>query len=718
MQYLDLPPGSEPARIAFTSLFEDREGSIWLCTDGQGLFRLRIQPINVYSKEQGLPDRNVYPIYQSRDGSLWIGTWSGGLCRFRNGKCTTYTTADGLASNRVNAIYEDRDGMLWVAVLDGLHRMRNGRFEPVRGYGLFSTVRAIHQDRRGVMWFGTGEGLIRFESGRWTTVARKDGLATDDVRIIVDGRDGNLWVGGYGGLSNLHDGHVRAWTEKDGLASNAIRALYEDSDGVLWIGTYDGGLDRFENGRFTTYTVREGLFNNGVFQILEDSRANLWMSCNRGIYRVSKRQLNDFAAGKTSTVTSIAYGRRDGMRNAECNGGLTPAGIKARDGRLWFPTQDGVAVIDPDKLTINSKPPPVIVESCLIDRTPMAVDHPVRVMPGRENFEIQYTALSFISSERIRFKYKMEGLDHDWVDAGTRRVAFYSHVPPGSYTFRLTAANSDGVWNEAGSSLRFVVLRPFYETWWFAFLLSTLAATSLWLGWRYRLGQLKRARTAQQAFSRQLIASQESERKRIAAELHDSLGQRLVIIKNLALLLLQARASAELNDSQRERIEEISTEASGAVREVKEISYNLRPYRLDRLGLTKALEAMIEGASAASATIFSAHIDNIDGMFPQEAEINFYRIVQECVNNILKHSQAARAIVRIQRAEARLILTARDDGRGFAPESNHLDSLGGGFGLIGISERAQLLGGKATIQSAPGQGTTVTIEIDLGTQRV
>lgn len=434
------------------------------------------------------------------------------------------------------------------------------------------------------------------------------------------------------------------------------------------------------------------------------------MSCNRGIYRVGKRQLNDFAAGKTSTVTSIAYGRRDGMRNVECNGGLWPAGIKAADGRLWFPTQDGVAVIDPEKLTINSKPPPVIVESCLIDRSPVAIDHPVRVKPGHESFEIQFTALSFINSEHIRFKYKMEGLDHDWVDAGTRRVAYYSHVPPGSYTFRVTAANSDGVWNETGSSVSFVVLRPFYGTWWFALLMTAIASISLWFGWRYRLGQLERARVAQQTFSRQLIASQESERKRIAAELHDSLGQRLVIIKNLALLLLQPRAGADgLSAAQRDYVQEISAEASGAVREVKEISYNLRPYRLDRLGLTRAIEAMIEAASAASSTIFSA---DIDGVFPKEAQINFYRIVQECVNNVLKHSQAVHASVRIRRAETRLTLTVRDDGSGFAPDSNHLDSELGGFGLTGISERAQLLGGKATVQSAPGHGTTVTIEID------
>jgi signal transduction histidine kinase/ligand-binding sensor domain-containing protein len=715
VQYLDLPPGSLPQRIAFNTLFEDREGNIWLSTDGQGLYRLHTQTIRVYSQEQGLPDRNVYTICKGRDETLWIGTWSGGLCHFRDGKFKTYTTANGLASNRVTAILEDREGVLWVAVQHGLHRLRNGRFEPVNNSNILSSdvvIRAIHQDSEGVMWFGTSDGLIRLQEGHWKVLTKKDGLATDDVRVIVDGRNSNLWVGGYGGLSSLRNGQVRAWTEQDGLASNLIRALYEDADGVLWIGTYDGGLARFENGRFTRYTVREGLYSNGVFQIFEDSRGFLWMGCNQGIYRVRKKQLNDYAAGKTRTITSIQYGKRDGMRNIECNGGLWPAGAKTGDGRLWFPTQDGVAVLDPAKLANSPEPPPVVIESCLINRAPVPVDHPVRVTAGPENLEIQYTAMSLMDSERILFKYQMQGADQDWVDAGTRRTAYYPHLPPGSYTFKVTAAHSDGVWNQAGADLALVVLPPFYQTWWFAILFAATAATLLWFGWRYRFNQLERARAAQQAFSRQLIASQENERKRIAAELHDSLGQRLVIIKNLALLLLQNHTnSSGLSGAQRGQIEEISGAASEAVREVREIAYDLRPYRLDRLGLTAALRAMIETASAASSTSFLVEIEDIDGIFPGPAEINFYRIVQECVNNILKHSQAAHALVRIQGIEEGLTLTVQDDGKGFTQDSNAANPLGG-FGLAGVSERAQLLGGRVAIQSAPGQGTTVTIEIN------
>jgi signal transduction histidine kinase len=371
-----------------------------------------------------------------------------------------------------------------------------------------------------------------------------------------------------------------------------------------------------------------------------------------------------------------------------------------------------VAVIDPDRLPASPKPPPVVIESCLIDRQTASLNQPLFLKPGYENLEIQYTALSLIHSEHIRFRYKLGGLDRDWVDAGTRRTAYYSHLPPGSYTFQVAAAHSDGVWSPAVASLALTVLPPFYRTWWFQLLAAAALAGSVHLGWHYRIRQLERGREAQQAFAGQLIASQEAERKRIAAELHDSLGQRLVIIKNRALLLLRERAgAAPLSPSQSEQIEEISSEASEAGREVREISYNLRPYRLDRLGLTAALRAMIEAASTSSSTNFTAAIEEIDGLLGSHDAINFYRIVQECVNNILKHAQAAEATVQIRRTPGRLRLTVRDDGCGFTPGPAK-GALFEGFGLNGISERAHLLGGKLSLQSGPGQGTMITIDLE------
>ena len=279
----------------------------------------------------------------------------------------------------------------------------------------------------------------------------------------------------------------------------------------------------------------------------------------------------------------------------------------------------------------------------------------------------------------------------------------------------MIAANSDGVWNTEGQSLRVIVLPPFYRTWWFIMLLAIGSAGLLWFAWRYRVAQFRRAQAVQQAFSRQLIESQESERKRIAAELHDGLGQRMVVIKNLALMVLN---SPSKNGEAREQIEEISAEASQAIGDVKEISHNLRPYQLDRIGLTKAIEAIVRTARSASEIVFTAEIDDVDGLFPKDLEINFYRVVQEGVNNILKHSQATEAGVTIRRAPDGLRMTIRDNGKGFTPGALKPDLSRGGFGLIGIAERAQLLGGKPVIQSAPGQGTMISLKISLPDQAV
>ncbi len=286
------------------------------------------------------------------------------------------------------------------------------------------------------------------------------------------------------------------------------------------------------------------------------------------------------------------------------------------------------------------------IEACRVDLTPVRIDSGVTLEPRQNSFEIEYTALSFIKSGRIRFKYKLEGLESEWVDAGTRRTAYYSHVPPGNYTFRVIAANADGIWNSQGDALRFDVLPPFYRTAWFSMLICTVAAGLLYLAWHSRVSQLERVNAMQQAFSRQLIESQESERKRIASELHDSLGQHLLIIKNRASLGERFAPDAGRMVDQ---FSEITESASLAISEVRAIAYNLRPLNLERLGLTAVLEEMIEKVSAASAIQFTADIAPLDGLLAHGADINIYRIVQETINNIVKHSEATKASIELRR---------------------------------------------------------------------
>ncbi len=446
-----------------------------------------------------------------------------------------------------------------------------------------------------------------------------------------------------------------------------------------------------------------------------------------------------YADGKRSTITSINSGKSDGVLNAECNGGRSPAGIKTRDGRLWFPTQDGVAMIDPREIKVNSQPPPVVIESVKIDnilsepsaaagsltadfdssanilndhlQSPAdAVSSELRIEPSQQNFEITYTALSFINSENLRFKYRLEGLDEDWVDEGTRRSAYFSHVPPGNYTFRVIAANSDGVWNEEGASLKIVVLPPFYRTWWFLILVVFSIGAAAFLILKRRESQIKLKHTEELAFSRRLIDSQEQERKRFAAEMHDGLGQSLVIIKNRAGLSLR---QSDQKEAMIDHLENISATASHAIEEAREIAFNLRPHLLDRLGLTKTIESMLGKVFGASGIEFEAEIDQIDDVLEKDSEILLYRIVQECANNIVKHSNAARAVIKIGRSESTLTTKISDNGRGFDQSATDSDLSKRSFGLIGISERTRLLGGKLSIESKPGSGTNVTIIIDF-----
>ena len=713
-RFLDFESSGRPASILFKHFLADREGNVWIGTEGDGLYQLQEQSIEVKSKAQGLIDQDIYPVYQDHSGAIWLGAWSSGLSCFRDGRFTNYTTAQGLPGRLVSALGEDRDGNLWVGTHGGLAIFRDGQFhKPAVLLPEHVVAHAIFQDRGGTIWIGTTNGLVTYREGPTRTLTVQDGLAGNDVRVIVESASGDLWIGGYGGVTRLHDGQFTHWSERDGLPSNNVRAIYQDREGTIWIGTYDGGLGRFKEGKFSRYTERDGLFNNGVFQILEDSRGNLWMSSNRGIYRVSKQELNEFAEGKRAKITSVAYGKADGMLNVECNGGMWPAGIKAADGRLWFPTQDGVAVIDPQKVRTNPQPPPVVIEAALVDRVPVSLQGPLRIPPGKENLEIEYTALSFIHSEQIRFRYKLEGLDSDWVDAGSRRTAYYSHLPPGSYEFHVIAGNSDGVWNNEGQRLAITVDAPFYRTWWFITLEALAAAAVIALAVRYRLSQLQRAQAMQKAFSQQLIASQESERQRIASELHDSLGQRLVVINNLALFAMRSKSNGADTGDEPGAMEEISAEAALAMQETREISYNLRPFQLDRLGLSKAIEGMVRTVGSASGIHMTSKLDNIDDAFPQDLRINFYRIVQESLNNIMKHSQATEAEVRVTRDERRIVLSIRDNGIGFNSATRPSKGGKSGFGLTGMEERAHLLGGTYRLRSTPGQGTATTVEFPL-----
>lgn len=710
------PPESQGEPVPINAVLEDREGNIWLGADGRGLYRIRQPRVTVLSQAQGLLARNVYPILVDRTGSIWMGVWPSGVSRVTNGRVVNYTVADGLGSGFVTSLAEDHEGRIWVAshhdVNGGLRVLEKGRFREV-GVSLVPAgtyAHAILHDRAGALWVGTDIGLVRYQDGVMKMFTTKDGLPSNDVKSIIEEPGGRIWIGTFGGVTSWQDGVFKSWTERDGLPGGVVRALYSDKDGVLWIGTYDGGLGRYKDGRFSRITTREGLYDNGVFQILEDGRGYFWMSSNRGIHRVSKSELNAVADGRASRVTSLSLGRGDGLLNAECNGGTWPAGSIDHDGKLWFPTQDGAAIIDPSTVVAIARPVPPRIESVLIDREAVPWGAPVRLLPSQEFLEIQYTGLSLVNSDRIHFRYRLKGLEDDWVDAGTRRTAYYSHVPPGDYTFSVAAAGSDGVWTDEVASLAIQVVAPFWRTWWFSSLAVMAMAGAAAFVYRRRIAGLERARAAQENFTRRLIDSQEHERRRIAAELHDSLGQHLLVIQNRAVL-----GAMRSHDGAKGRFDEIATSVRESIDEVRQIAYNLRPYHLDKLGLGVSIEAMAERIGTASGiecTVTIAPNASLRAV-PRDQAINVFRVVQESLNNIVKHSGATRASIDIMDAGPDLVITIEDNGKGFDAKAEKGVAIGSGFGLAGIAERVGMLGGQHAIESAPGKGTTITITLPV-----
>ena len=693
-----------------TYVYEDSEQTIWVGTTG-GLSRLTARAITAFSTADGLAGDNVYPIYQDHTGKIWIGSWTG-LSVFENGIFRNVGARFDMTNRNLTAFLEDRAGDFWIGTWSGeVSRIRNGKTQIfVKNYlkrDSGANVRVICQDKADNIWIGTSENLVKFKDENLTTFTIKDGLAGKQIFALREDRAGNLWIGTNAGLTKYKDGVFTTLTEADGIAPNIVRSITEDASGAIWIGMYDSGLYRLKDGKFTHFTSNDGLFDNGAFQIVEDDQQNFWISCNLGIYRVRKSDLDDFAEGRIEKFVSIPYNKRDGMLNSECNGGASPAGIKAKDGKIWFPTQKGVAVINPDAVPFNSQPPPVVIESLDVDTKPVDLHSPIQIQPEQTNLEIHYSGLSFINPELVKFKYKLENLDKDWIDASTRRTAFYSHLPPGKYLFRVIAANRDGVWNEQGAAIEITVIAPFWRTWWFYGLASLAAILIVISVFRLRERELQRRQRVQEEFSRKLLESQESERKRIASEMHDSLGQYLLAIKNWALFGLN---SLPKENAAREYLTEVSDTTALALSEVREIAHNLRPYQLERLGLTNTLEYMLKNLKTPIR--ISSEIENIDGALSKDNEIVFYRIVQESVNNVIKHSGAANLWIKVEKNDENLNFVCRDDGRGFdfAAAQNSPES---GLGLNGIAERVKILNGNFEIISETKKGAIVLVKIPL-----
>jgi len=693
--------GDALASKIILSIFEDREGSLWIGTESGGLNLLKDKKFTTYTTREGLGSDLVKSIYEDRKGSVWIGTNGGGLSVLKDGRFTTYTTADGLSSNVVLALFGDAEGNLWAGTPDGLNRFKDGKFRIfTSAEGLANDfVRSIYADHSGNLWIGTLGGLTRMRGDRFNIYTTADGLPNDFVGTIYEDAQGQIWIGTLGGLSKFKDEKFTTYTTRDGLSSNLVISLHEDAEKSLWIGTSGGGLNRLKQGKFVSYTTRNGLPDDVVYSILEDRQNALWLSSNKGIFRLGKGDLDDFANGKTGSITPVLYGTADGMITRECSGGGHPAGWRGADGKLWLATIKGVAMIDPEQIKSNDQPPPVAIEQIRVDDESMTPAQSIELAPGKSRFDFYYTALSFVAPEKVRFKYKLEGFDSDWIDGGTRRVAYYTNLRPGRYKFRVIASNNDGLWNPIGATFDFYLRPQFYQTIWFYVLCIFSLAFLVWQLYRYRLKHIEAQFSAVLA-----------ERNRIAREIHDNLAQEMLGISvQLEVVARTMPPSAEVAKTHLDRVRLL---VRHGIAEARRYVWDLRSQALDQNDLPAALSDTARRLTAETTVQAQVEVTGTFRPLSDLIEGNLLRIGQEAINNAVRHAQARNILINLKFDAKRVQLSVRDDGIGFDYQVSASDRANH-FGLIGMRERAAQIGGTLTINSRASEGTEVLVDAPI-----
>jgi len=481
------------------SFLEDKEGSLWIGTDGGGLNRLKDRKFVMIDENTFLNNNMVFPIIEGPDGALYIGTEGSGINKIHKGIRTVYDSANaGLTDDKVFSLCMDKNNGLWIGTYGGgVNYLKDEKV--VKTYtidnGLSSNfIWSLFQDSSGTVWIGTdGGGLNRLKNGIITIFNTQNGFPGDRIPCIMEDSSQNTWIGTYGGgIVVFKKDKIITYDKSKGLSSNMITSIMEDDTGTFWCGTVGGGINRFKNNSFKSCTRNEGLFDNTVFYFLDDRRGNFWMTCNRGIFRVSKKELSDFFDNKIKSVHSIIYGKADGMNSPECNGSCQPSGCRTKDGKLLFPTIQGVVVIDPTNIMENKTPPPIVIEKVLVDSQPIDFKKPFFLNPGSNNIEIQYIGLSFIDPTKIQYKYKLEGFNDKWIDASNRTTAFYTNLSPGSYKFRVSARNKEGIWSSKTADFEFKLSPYIYQTPLF-YILGVLIVTTGGIGvYRFRVRRLRK----------------------------------------------------------------------------------------------------------------------------------------------------------------------------------------------------------------------------------
>jgi signal transduction histidine kinase/ligand-binding sensor domain-containing protein/DNA-binding response OmpR family regulator len=737
----------------------DHEGSLWIGTYYAGLHRLKPTAVRVVADVPGVPSNEVYPVLAARDGSVWYGSGAY-LVRVANGQARA-VQRDIKLGDWPRSLLEDRSGQVWVGGTFALEVCSARAMRCAPAPGAPTNVLAMYEDSAGSMWAGSAGGLFRLERGAWRRLTPADGAPAAPVRVIQRTRDGALWMGtAGGGLARWKDGRFGFVTAADGLSSDLVRSLYEDADGWLWVGTEGRGLARLDPrewsdgrraGRIVAIGAKDGLFDDAVHQILEDAVGRIWMNGNRGISWVERRDLVAFAEGRLTRLAATSYTERDGLRNHEGNGGSQPAGMRTRDGRLWFPTQNGVAVIDPARIRRNIVPPPVAIEQIVAGRDTLPLrGASLSLGIGRRDLEIVYTALSFIAPANVRFRYRLEPYDRDWIDAGIRRTAFYTRVPPGRYTFRVIASNNDGVWNERGATLALDIPPSVWET--TAFRVAVVAAflglAALGVHWRL---QSMRARSVQleRVVEERTAALRERERELADrnAQLQSLDHAKSRFFANVShefrtpltltigpLEDLRARLDRTLDEPPRE-LDMALRNARRLLRLVNQIldvakleagQMKLRARRQDLVVFTRGVAAAF--AEVANQKRIALSVTATPATVPMWFDTDaLEKVLANLLSNAFKFTpDDGRIAVDIEARQAVVCVRVHDTGPGIAAE--HVPHVferfyqvdesvtraqpGTGIGLALAKELVELHGGAIAVES--GQGATFTVTLPLG----
>ncbi len=734
---------------AVKSLYEDRAGGLWLGTSTRGLFRMAGGTFHRVATS----DRSITSVTEDREGNLWAATAGGGIDRLNPTFTAFYNTASGLSEDVSDAICVDRHGTVWFANRSGgVARMTNGVVSAVQfPAGRRLSAQAILADDRDRIWVGAESGLFRFpgdhpenletmnpsmprihvlflsrngdvwvaaepaslgrfHDGQYQAFSEKDGFLGQRVRAMAQDAAGTIWVG-------TEDGELYSWTgnrftrftKTEGLSGMPIRALLADADG-LWIGTVGGGLTRYGHGRFQTISVADGLPDDVITQIQEDDHGRLWCGTRRGIFNVRKRGLLDFFAGRNSEVNVVTFGKSDELSQAYCLASeCQPNTWKGGDGQLWFVTQQGVLDLAADAFKPNPLPPPVLVEGLKVNDQWLATTGAVRVAPCPMKLEFQFAALSYAAPSKVRFKYKLDGVDSVWNETA-EGDAVYAGLPPGRYRLQVTACNNDGVWDTRGATLPFVVLPAWWQTWWFrgaALLVFAGIVSAAGRYWANRRWQLKLERLERQ----QAI---ERDRARIARDIHDDLGAGLTQITLLSELARREPAEAAT------QLERISDSARQLTRDMDEIVWAVDPQHDTFAGLMDYLSAFTEDYLRVAGIRCRMDLPPAYPTARVDAETrhNLFLALKEMLNNVVKHARASEVWLRLRLEEKSFTLIVEDNGQGVQAANGEVAAAGAdricsGAGMTNLQTRLRAIGGRCVVQSSPRRGTRVEITLGL-----